>query len=237
MAELKCPTGMVLITPKGAVHPDEPAFCIMKTEVPQEDDNRFWWARLKKGFELLIKLVDGGTRTVTNPQEAPLRKEAARQMQDKNVFGVEIKPVGGRKPQNPGKFAGPRKPAVLRTWHEARAYCQGAYRGGDLPTDRQWDNACGDKKYCTASGDLNQRKAIDNVAGPNDVGSTPPNPRGVQDMTGNVWEWLRDDVDGGYKRLGGGSNALGDRNGRSVPDIWDTYVGFRCVAPPQDSKR
>ena len=250
MADLKCPTGMVLINPKGAVHPDEPAFCINKTEVPQEDDNRFWATRLRKGFELLIKLVGGGTKTVNNAQEAPLRKKAAKLKKDRNVSGVEIKPVVAEaKLQPEGRMAGPRKPAVFRTWAEAREFCRGTYRGGDLPTERQWENACGSKKYCTRSGELNHAEAIYDVEGPADVGSTPSNPQGVHDMTGNVNEWTRD---GAYsviaevsdwKRLRGGS--WGDyfdpdilrADGRFYFPFDDRGydVGFRCVAPPLSS--
>jgi len=240
MVDLKCPTGMVIQKPEGAVHPDEPTFCMKKTEVPQENDNRFWAARSRKEFELFIKLVGGGTRTVTNLQKAPLQKEAEKQIKDKKVASVEIRSViVGAKPQPEGKMAGPRKPAVLRTWQEAREYCQGTYPGGDLPTERQWENACGDKTYCTASGNLNHREAIYDARGSADVGSTPANPRGVQDMTGTVWEWMRDDTVDGYKRIRGGSwSSYGDIVGlRAVNRGYGRpgdrgVVGFRCVAPP-----
>ncbi|OGQ23111.1 MAG: hypothetical protein A3I05_00745 [Deltaproteobacteria bacterium RIFCSPLOWO2_02_FULL_44_10] len=40
-----CPEGTVLIDKGGEIHPDEPAFCIEKTEVTQLDDRRFWEER------------------------------------------------------------------------------------------------------------------------------------------------------------------------------------------------
>jgi len=162
------------------------------------------------------------------------------------VSGVEVIPVlTEAKPQPEGKLAGPRKPAVMRTWQEARDVCAGLYPGGDLPTERQWENACGSGTYCTASGNLNHTEAIYDADGPADVGSTPANPRGVQDMTGNVWEWMKDDVEGGYKRIRGGSWSLNvDWSLRAVyrnygyhPGYRDLDVGCRCVAPPQDSKK
>jgi len=236
MSELKCPAGMVLIEPKGAVHPDEPAFCIGKTEVTQEEDNRFWAGRLKKGFELLIKLVSGETRKQTNSQEAPLRLEAAKQIRKSDVLGVEVKSVVTEpKPQPKENMAGPRKPAVLRTWAEAREYCQTMYPGGDLPTNHQWD-----------------KNAVFEVDNPADVGSKPANPKGFNYyMKENVMEWTRDNVADRFRYIRGGpwdyyhSSGMSPSIRVSHPDFRDDRVGFRCVAPalstvegpPQDSKK
>lgn len=246
MADPICPEGMVLQKPNGAVFRDEPAFCIGKTEMTQEADNHFWAEKLKARFELLIKLVSGRTERLTDPQEAPLKAEAARQIARADVSGVEIRPVVAEaKPQPEGNMAGPRKPAVLRTWQEARDVCAGLYPGGDLPTQHQWMNACGSGEYCTASGNLNHTEVIYDANGPADVGSPSANLRGVQDMTGNVWEWTRDDVLSEAHRIyhvirGGSwlytfSYLRADEGVGYYPDYRSFDIGFRCVAPPQDS--
>ncbi|MFH0798618.1 MAG: SUMF1/EgtB/PvdO family nonheme iron enzyme [Pseudomonadota bacterium] len=203
MVDPICPAGMVLQKPNGAVHPDEPAFCIGKTETPQKPYMDFLREKFKDEYEEVRKLLAG------------------------DRFAV----------------VGDKKPAVYVKWDKAREYCQSTYPGGDLPTGRQWENACGGKAYCTSSGKLNHREAIYNVHGSSDVGSTPANPRGVQDMTGNVWEWTKDYVEilGGYRIRGGSwdpslkSEYLRTDN---LEDIFPPYLaspvtGFRCVALPQ----
>ncbi len=244
MGELRCSEGMVLIRPNGASHPDEPAFCIGKTEVTQEQDNSYWATVLRAGFELLIRLINGRTERETGPAEAPLREEAARRIQGSDVSSVEVRPVVAEsKPQAERNMAGPRKPVVSRTWQEARDVCAGLYPGGDLPTNRQWENACGNGEYCTASGNLSHSEAIYEADGPADVGFTLPNPNGVYDMTGNVSEWTRDEDQSGYMFIRGGSwdyygtqILLADSPAFYLPDRRHYHIGFRCVAPAQDAE-
>lgn len=203
--ELTCPAGMVLQKPEGAVHPDEPAFCVEKTEAPQKSFMDFLKLRYESAYEEVSELLAGN------------------------------------------KVKGGKKPAVFARWGEAQSYCMSKYRGGDLPTERQWENACGGGRYCTASGELNHQEAIYGADGPADVDGPGAdkrvNRRGVQDMTGNVWEWMRDDAGDGYKCFRGGSwyssydwiLRAGYRDDLH-PGGRSDDVGFRCVAPPQDSK-
>ncbi len=74
---------------------------------------------------------------------------------DRQKSGFEV----ATKPQPEGKLAGPKKPAILRTLDESREYCRVKYPGGDLPTNKQWEKACGDKEYCTVSGKLKHTEA------------------------------------------------------------------------------
>ncbi len=199
MADPICPAGMVLQKPNDAVYPDEPAFCIGKTEVPQKNFMDFLRERFRTEYDEVRRMLAG------NPH-----------------------------------VAGDKKPAVYAKWDMARAYCQAMYPGGDLPTERQWENACGSGTYCMASDSSNRTEAIFNASGPADVGSTPVNPRGVRDMIGSVFEWMSDDGGDGYKRISGlsWSNnfnlnllALGlNSNFRS--DDYDDHLGFRCAARP-----
>ncbi|MBI4211885.1 MAG: SUMF1/EgtB/PvdO family nonheme iron enzyme [Deltaproteobacteria bacterium] len=135
------------------------------------------------------------------------------------------------------------KPANLRTWHEARQYCAAKYQGGDLPTNKQWEKACGDKKYCTASGELKPSEAdigSDTERGPAEVTAFPPNSQGVKNMTGGVAEWIRDSSMYG-KYIRGGSwddNTEWSFSSLTEGDPDESYltVGFRCVAQPISKK-
>lgn len=154
-----------------------------------------------------------------------------------------------------------KKPAAGRTWYEARDYCQKKYPGGDLPTYNQWRTACGDRGYC---GKLlkktEARYGQPADAGPVDVDSFSPNPQGVKNMIGNVWEWLSDepvkDAAGNFaaKVIGGDWRWYPDAILSAVqwvgaaPDATtdpvsfypslvpalhrDAKIGFRCAAKP-----
>ena len=243
---------MVLIDKGGSIHPDEPAYCISETEVAQKEVNAFWVTRLGAGYELLITLVKGDKERVTNSSRTFLGGEIKKRVVGGEISDIHIGPVVvDDKPQPKGKLAGSEKPAVYRSWNDAREFCQGMYKGGDLPTIKQWDKACGNGEYCTSGGGLSHSEAVyydpdkGEENGPMDVGSKPPNTNGVYDMTGNVWEWLRDATsDGSYRYYTGGSwgqlvsyTLSAAYRGSSDPDSRDGSAGFRCVAPPEDSSK
>lgn len=149
-----------------------------------------------------------------------------------DVSEVRVQPLGGIKPKPTGNFLGPKKPAILRTWQEARDSCAGRYPGGDLPTVAQWEKACGGKKYCTASGQLRPTEARygeKDEAGPVDVGSYPPSANGVYDMTGSVEEWTRDDNGKGWKHLQWW--FFPGRSRRIGLCVWRWKRVLRCLAP------
>jgi formylglycine-generating enzyme required for sulfatase activity len=94
-------------------------------------------------------------------------------------------------------------PAKWVTWDQARAYCQwlGEQIGYpmDLPTEAQWEYAARNRGQAISHATNNGKLEIDvNVKGggeiwhPLPVGSAPPNPLGLYDMTGNVGEWMVD---------------------------------------------
>ena len=220
-----CPEGMKLVRPDQNKYPGVEPFCMTETEVTQEEDQRFWAEQLKSGYELLVRLASG-----------------EQKIRETDLIVTKEK----RQPE--GNLAGPKKSAIYRNWQDARTYCQSVYPGGDLPDGKQWSIACGEGDFCTASGEeskLNEEADYGRFwnEGPRDVDAFPPNSNGIRGMSGGVWEWTLEDNGEGYKFIRGGSwydvswylradyRDIYYPPGREVSD-----VGFRCVAPPQDSK-
>jgi formylglycine-generating enzyme required for sulfatase activity len=89
------------------------------------------------------------------------------------------------------------KPVVDVTWAQARAFCQKI--DGDLPTEAQWEYAArGGSRFPWSFGDAEAQLGRyawfgENLAGQaHEVKKKLPNPLGLYDMHGNVWEWVRD---------------------------------------------
>ncbi|MEJ2694155.1 MAG: SUMF1/EgtB/PvdO family nonheme iron enzyme, partial [Candidatus Thiodiazotropha sp.] len=100
-------------------------------------------------------------------------------------------------------YTQPNYPAKFLSWYQARDYCQwlGQQIGYpmDLPTEAQWEYAARSRglavAHATNNGDIeygvNYRDPA-KIWHPMPVGSWPPNPLGLYDMTGNVDEWTLD---------------------------------------------
>lgn len=181
---------------------------------------------------------------------------------------------------------GDNQPVVGVTWEDANSFSQWltAQNGGQyrfrLPTEAEWEYACraGTETAQYWGDDLDRACDYENVAdrsanrlwgwqdfhGCNDgygatapVGSFQPNPFGLHDMLGNVWEWCLDvytvdtyvklgrtnpvysTVSDGYDRVirgsywhaGPGDVRCADR-GSGSPKAMNDDLGFRLVREP-----
>jgi formylglycine-generating enzyme required for sulfatase activity len=118
-------------------------------------------------------------------------------------------------------------PATFIRWYGAKAFVM--YYGIDLPTEAQWEYAAQGGEgfvYATSDGNINGDGTSANwnhlQANPSlghvlDVRNNEPNPYGLYNMAGNVWEWLEDWYASGY---------YSDADGATDP-VNNTDSGFK----------
>jgi formylglycine-generating enzyme required for sulfatase activity len=167
---------------------------------------------------------------------------------------------------SPSFFKGDSRPVERVSWHDAIAYCNArslkeeltpAYEitdqgiiwkrdadGYRLPTEAEWEYAAragSETAFYTgeAISKSQARFSVPQSQGTVNVGAFPPNPWGLYDMHGNVWEWCWDwygeyDLEtpadpagpetGTIRVIRGGSWPFGPQRARSA---------FRFVAVPK----
>jgi len=194
------------------------------------------------------------------------------------VVGVEwwmrVEGADWAHPEGPGSKLKGRMdhPAVHISWHDAAAYA--AWAGKRLPTEAEWEYASrggientrfswGDELepngrfMCnTWQGDFPYRDSGDDGwAGTCPVDAFEPNPFGLSNTNGNVWEWVNDWFSPTWHRDGPRSDPIGPERGQgkimkggsflchesycnryrcaartaNTPDSATCHVGFRCV--------
>jgi uncharacterized protein (TIGR02996 family) len=115
---------------------------------------------------------------------------------------------------NPSHFKGPIRPVEKVSWDDCQAFCTKltAHLSGSatvrLPTEAEWEYACragttthyhfgdvpsADRANYNGAQTWNGSKKGKNRNQTTDVGACPPNPWGLFDLHGNVWEWCADE--------------------------------------------
>ncbi len=118
--------------------------------------------------------------------------------------------------KNPSGFKGDDLPVEEVSWDEATKFCETLTRRlpegvkASLPTEAQWEYACragtttpfwfgsalnGDKANCSGNYPYGTNKKGERLEKTSPVKSYAPNPWGLYDMHGNVWEWTSDYYD------------------------------------------
>jgi formylglycine-generating enzyme required for sulfatase activity/tRNA A-37 threonylcarbamoyl transferase component Bud32 len=166
---------------------------------------------------------------------------------------ARIKRIGGKLSIESGYW---KHPVVGVTWYGAMAYAR--WIGKRLPTEAEWEAAagCGREQCLYPTGlDIEKTQANFFSADTTPVMSYPPNPFGLFDMAGNVYEWCQDwyaynyydssvlepinpmgPPQGVYRVLRGGcwkslkEDLRSSHRHRNNPGAVNGTYGFRCAA-------
>ncbi|MEI6067207.1 MAG: formylglycine-generating enzyme family protein [Methylococcaceae bacterium] len=130
----------------------------------------------------------------------------------------------GRQPPDDQRWGRGRWPVINVSWDDAREYCEwlSALTGARFrkPTEAEWEYAARagttSDYYWEGQGDTKDfawfSENAENKTHP--VGELKPNAFGLQDMSGNVWEWVQDCWHENYDQApGDGSAWLAHNNG------------------------
>ncbi|MDR2625059.1 MAG: formylglycine-generating enzyme family protein [Zoogloeaceae bacterium] len=166
---------------------------------------------------------------------------------------------------NPSLYKDPAHPVENVSWEEAQVFIQRLNKKENtqkyrLPTEAEWEYAAragttslfsfGENKQAIAHSCLQHAKKAEFVTCP--AGDKKPNPWGLYDMHGNVWEWVQDWYDPDYYATSPKNDPRGPETGKlhvlrgggwhstlslirsavrgnRPPDYRDNRSGFRLV--------
>jgi formylglycine-generating enzyme required for sulfatase activity len=160
-------------------------------------------------FAAFVAATGYATDAERRPGAAVFRMDAAQPFAPGSWWHL-VEGADWRHPDGPGSDIGGRghEPVVDVTYADAQAYAH--WLGRALPTEAQWeyaakagrDDATSDRALRDADGRPQANfwqgnfpvwdRGEDGYAGRAPVGCFAPNPDGLHDMVGNVWEWTID---------------------------------------------
>ncbi len=219
---------------------------------------------LGAGVKMTLVKIKAGTFTMGSPASEEGRDDDEAQksvriaddfyMGETEVTQPQWKAVMGTTPWK-GKVLvkeGDHYPATFVSWDDAQAFVKKVSQAGKLqvrlPTEAEWEYACRagtTTAYHFGDSDRNleeyawyDKNALDvGEKYAHEVKRKKPNPWGLYDMHGNVWEWCEDRYDATSRVLRGGSwyNTPGilraARRNWYTPDYRGNIFGFRvCVS-------
>ena len=198
---------------------------------------------------------NGPTHKVTLTKPFELGQHEVTQEQYEQVMGT-----------NPSQFKGPQNPVEQVSWNDAVEFCRKlsampaeksagyVYR---LPTEAEWEYACRagtqtEYSFGDSDSELGDYEWYDKNSGEttHPVGGKKPNPWGLYDMHGNVFEWCQDwygdypsgsmtdptgAASGSFRVLRGGGWSSSSRYARSAlrfrnsPGFRSFILGFRVL--------
>ena len=147
-------------------------------------------------------------------------------------YDMYCKDTGSKKPNDRGWGRG-KRPVVNVSWNDANAYCKWLSKKMDkeyrLPLEAEWEYACraGTETKWSFGDDENELSKYAwyhlNTKKIKPVGAKLPNPWGLYDMHGNVWEWCTDDWVDSYEYI---SNNKKNMSGNKVVrgGSWNNYA-------------
>jgi formylglycine-generating enzyme required for sulfatase activity len=173
----------------------------------------------------------------------PVTKKEYAEFVDDNGYDDEAIWVNGGFGVVPPRLQGvSNEPVDGISWYEAAAYCKWARCR--LPTEVEWERAArgaDSRRYPWGNEPPDATRA--NLGRGTSAAVTPvglfPNggtPEGIQDMAGNVWEWVDSWYQSGDARVMRGGRGLSDPRslraayrGRGYPKYGAAGIGFRCA--------
>ncbi|MCU0544625.1 MAG: formylglycine-generating enzyme family protein [Oscillatoriaceae cyanobacterium Prado104] len=178
---------------------------------------RYFREDLGNGVVLDMVYIPGGTFMMGSPaNEESLAYERPQHQVTVSDFYIGKYPITQEQWQtvmenNPSHFRGEKRPVENISCNEAVEFCRKlsektgkSYR---LPAEAEWEHACRARTTTpfyfgeTITSDLVNYSTYEGndpalrqlyFKGTTNVGSFPPNPFGLYDMHGNVWEWCSD---------------------------------------------
>ncbi len=210
--------------------------------------------KLKDGVELDLIYLEGGSFQIGSLSDEPDRWESEGPAHKLNIDGFWIGKYEVTQAQyeavmgtNPSTFKHAEKPVEGVSWYDAREFCRKLSQYTDLtfflPTEAQWEYACragttGPFAYGYCLDSLN---AVYNGQFPYqscqegwrprescNVGTCMPNPWGLYDMHGNVWEWCQDWFDDTFYARSPKYNPAGANSGTERIRRGGSWSGRSC---------